>query len=139
MIKMDLQFFGGRGAKSGKKTSAPTIRTGALNDEEIEKLESAGGRRWRMYGKDRIYFNAEQLGLKVERYNSGNIAYAELNGEKISNSKASSIATMSLYVDVKTGERSYGSKNGYRDSKWGRYAKDLNENFNKIVDKARRE
>ena len=57
----------------------------------IEKLLQAGATRWTKYGKDRIYLNnflKENSGLEIERYNTGNISSAKLNGEKISNSMA---------------------------------------------------
>lgn len=60
----------------------------------IEKLLQAGATRWTKYGKDRIYLNnllKEKSGLEIDRYNSGNISSAKLNGEKISNSAAGRI------------------------------------------------
>ena len=55
------------------------------------------------YGKKRIYFNDNQLakvfGLVVARYKSGAIKNAELNGEKISNSKAGKIIANNPYFD----------------------------------------
>lgn len=62
------------------------------NQEQlIERLLQGGAKRWTKYGKDRIYlrdFLKENSGLEIERYNSGNISSAKLNGEKISNSMA---------------------------------------------------
>ena len=57
----------------------------------IKNLLDGGAVRWTKYGKDRIYlrnFLKENSGLEIERYNSGNISSAKLNGEKISNSMA---------------------------------------------------
>ena len=134
---MNLQFFGGRGAKSGKKTSAPTIRTGALNDEEIEKLEALGGQRVIVDDQDLIYFRAEPLGLKVERYKCfGKIKRAEMDGEKISNTCAEVLARLVFgVVDVKTGKIYHFDKHntGFKD-----YSKFLLKNFDEIVKIARR-
>lgn len=116
------------------------IRTGALTEEEIEKLEAAGGRRCQKYGKDRIYFNAESLGLSVERYNSGNISHAELMGKEIPNAEARGLVAWDFFVDVKTGERAYASESGLKQgSKWGKYARAFNNSLDKIVDAVRRE
>ena len=41
--------------------------------------------------------------MRVVRYNTGNISYAELNGEKISNSYATDILSVKAYIDVNTG------------------------------------
>ena len=60
----------------------------------IKNLLDGGAVRWTKYGKDRIYlrnFLKENSGLEIERYNSGNISSAKLNGEKISNSMAGRI------------------------------------------------
>jgi hypothetical protein len=53
----------------------------------------AGGKEWTSGAKHRIYFNDLHTwyGLTGETYNTGNISYAELDGEKISNSRARKI------------------------------------------------
>lgn len=65
------------------------------DDGIVAKLLSMGANRWTKYGKDRIYFNTEDfiknLGIERENYKSGSICWAELNGEKISNSKCGKI------------------------------------------------
>lgn len=83
-----------------------------MTDKMIEKFESAGFKRWTKYDKDRLYIDAEGLGLSYNRYNTGNIAYAEWQGEKISNSHAREMMSCKMYVDVATGEAHYdgGSK-----------------------------
>lgn len=57
-----------------------------------QKLINLGGKEWQKHDKHRIYFNRRELedliGLEYEKYNSGNIRTATLNGELISNSKA---------------------------------------------------
>ena len=116
---------------------ANEIRTGALNDEEIEKLEALGGQRVIVDDQDLIYFRAEPLGLKVERYKCfGKIKRAEMDGEKISNTCAEVIARLVFgVVDVKTGKIYHFDKHntGYKD-----YSKFLLKNFDEIVKIARR-
>ena len=55
-----------------------------------EMIKAAGGRIWEKNGMIRGYFNdlAEIYGLKIERYNTGNIRNAKVNGEYCSNSEA---------------------------------------------------
>lgn len=56
------------------------------------QILAIGGNTWTPSngGAARIYLNewARLIGLETEHYNTGNISYAALNGEKISNSKA---------------------------------------------------
>lgn len=56
----------------------------------IEKLLAAGGNRWTKNGKDRIYMNAEQLGLDG----------FEFAGRKISKSLARDLASAKTYYDI---------------------------------------
>lgn len=115
---------------------ANEIRTGALNDEEIEKLEALGGQRVIVDDQDLIYFRAEPLGLKVERYKCfGKIKRAEIDGEKISNTYAEVLAKLVFgVVDVKTGEiYHYKHGAGFKD-----YSKFLLKTFDEIVKIARR-
>jgi hypothetical protein len=51
---------------------------------------------------DRIYFNAEDLGLKLWYYKTGNISDAEINGESISNCEARRIKAAKAYLDIET-------------------------------------
>ena len=116
---------------------ANEIRTGALNDEEIEKLEALGGQRVIVDDQDLIYFEAEPLGLKVERYKCfGKIKRAEMDGEKISNTCAEVLTRLVFgVVDVKTGKIYHFDKHnpGFKD-----YSKFLLKNFDEIVKIARR-
>lgn len=56
-----------------------------------KKLELLGkiGNRWQKHGKDRIYFDVDDvlhwLGYKWTYYNTGNVCRAYYDGEKISN------------------------------------------------------
>lgn len=75
---------------------------------QVEKLEEMGASRWVKYGKDRLYLSdcgEKIMGLSIERYRSGNVSYAELDGEKISNAEAIRYldAFSSAYIDMKSG------------------------------------
>jgi hypothetical protein len=79
-----------------------------------EQLIAAGGSRWQKTGLgrvyDRVYFNslADRYGLKCSYYNSGNVSFATLNGEKISNSAArevlADLAHGKFWYDLTTGQ-----------------------------------
>jgi Homeodomain-like domain len=60
-----------------------------------EQIEAIGGNRWRKNGMDRVYLDsnvwAALIGLEIGYYNSGNISWAQLNGEDISNGRARDI------------------------------------------------
>src|SRR5690606_14036559 len=73
------------------------------------RLIQAGGRRWMKAGHNRIYFNnlAELYGLRYGTYNTGNICWAELDGERISNNSARQIlfalSSAKVWYDCTTG------------------------------------
>ena len=73
------------------------------------RLIAAGGNLWEKHGYRRIYFNdlPALYGLRLQHYNTGNISYAELDGERISNSSAREIVWMlsngKLWYDLNTG------------------------------------
>ncbi len=69
-------------------------------EEKIKKLEEAGAKRWTKDGMDRLYINPEILGFIYEKYKTGRIAYAELNGEKISNNRMTKILFGKTYIDI---------------------------------------
>lgn len=82
----------------------------ALRQAWLEaRLIQAGGRRWTKGEFNRIYFNnlAELYGLRYGTYNTGNISWAELDGEHISNSSARQILAMlasaKVWYDCNTG------------------------------------
>lgn len=62
----------------------------ALRQAWLEAKLAERGNRWEKYGKRRIYFNglATLYGLEADYYNSGNVKYATLDGERVSNSYA---------------------------------------------------
>jgi hypothetical protein len=71
------------------------------------------GSRWQKAGFDRIYFNnlAEWYGLECGYYNTGNISWATLDGEKISNNSARKIGAAlgwgKVWYDMNTGRFEY--------------------------------
>jgi hypothetical protein len=83
-------------------TTTPQISTAAL----IE----IGGREWILGDKHRVYLNnlEDLFGLECEFYKTGNIWRAKLDGEVISNTRASDIASAlgfgKLWFDVTEGE-----------------------------------
>lgn len=69
-----------------------------------ETMEAIGGSRWQKAGKDRVYVNewSQYIGLEVDSYKSGNICYATLDDEKISNGEAYRLlgAVHKIYFDA---------------------------------------
>jgi hypothetical protein len=69
-----------------------------------ETVVAIGGSRWQRGDKDRVYINdwALFIGLEVDRYKSGNISSASLDGETISNSEAYRLLTAvyKVYFDA---------------------------------------
>lgn len=63
-----------------------------LTSKEIEALEAAGFKRWTKGDYDRLYFNVDSV-MDIDRYKTGNLRSVRVNGEKISNSKASFVFT----------------------------------------------
>ena len=80
------------------------MTTITINEQTIAKLEAAGFNRWTKGGHDRLYVNAETLGLKVSCYKSGNVSRAEWQGERISNADGRRLLSSKVWIDVKTGE-----------------------------------
>ena len=76
----------------------------AFTDDQIKKLEELGGNRWTKNDMDRMYFDATSLGLAVALYKSGNVRYADIAGEKISNSEAYRLMSCKFFIDIETGE-----------------------------------
>lgn len=60
---------------------------------DIESLKEVGGKEWIVGEKHRVYFNNldELLGLNCSFYISGNVRRATLDGEAISNTRATEI------------------------------------------------
>ncbi|MEU1134960.1 hypothetical protein ABZ383_34745 [Streptomyces sp. NPDC005900] len=89
-----------------KRPARPAVLT-------ADRLVAIGGRRWQKNGMDRVYLNedlwADMLGLDVDRYNSGNICGATLDGHAIANGRASSLlaAVDKVYFDTADGRLHY--------------------------------
>ena len=66
----------------------------------IEELEELGFSRWTKGNFDRLYINADKLGLECGYYNTGNVRWASFNGEKISNSQARRLLSCKIYIDL---------------------------------------
>ena len=75
-----------------------------------QTLEALGLQVWGQdIGKPRIYINSDAhfkliFALEIERYKTGNIKKALLNGTKISNGKANKILSKSVYFDCVLGK-----------------------------------
>ena len=82
------------------EAKAPKQKTVA---ERIEELESLGFKRWQKGTFDRLYINADVLGLVCEYYKSGSIHAAYFKGERISNSEGYRMKSAKTFIDVKTG------------------------------------
>lgn len=81
--------------------------------DRIEELEKLGFKRWQKGTMDRLYINASMLGLNYGRYNTGNIKWAEFQGNSISNCQARRMLSAKTYIDVKT-ERVYSDSETLR-------------------------
>ena len=73
-----------------------------INIETIQKLlEDDAHNLWEKYNKKRLYLDfAKIINLQVDRYNTGNISSAYLEGEKISNSKAYKYIQGKAFIDL---------------------------------------
>lgn len=75
-----------------------------MTEQKIRELSEKYSRwtkeGWNGKKYDRIYFNAEDLGLKVRKYGTGNVAEAYVDGEKISNCEARRILNAKAYYDL---------------------------------------
>lgn len=58
----------------------------------IAELESKGFKRWQKNGMDRMYVNADMIGLDEDA--------ATFNGKKISNSQVREMKTAKTYIDL---------------------------------------
>lgn len=75
-----------------------------MKQQLIEALEKKGFNRWTKGNMDRLYINPTQIGLYLEHYNTGNVRYAELNGEPISNTRGREMKSAKCYIDIATGD-----------------------------------
>ena len=66
-------------------------------------IEDEANNLWEKYNKRRLYLDfAKIINLEVDRYNTGNISSAFLDGEKISNSKAYKYLQGKAFIDLNT-------------------------------------
>ena len=66
-------------------------------------IEDESNNLWEKYNKRRLYLDfAKIINLEVDRYNTGNISSAFLDGEKISNSKAYKYLQGKAFIDLNT-------------------------------------
>lgn len=70
--------------------------------DRIDELTELGFKRWQKGGLDRLYINPAPLGLHYGCYNTGNVKWAEFNGERISNCECRRMLGAKTYIDVKT-------------------------------------
>lgn len=74
----------------------------------VDTMTAIGGRRWQKNGMDRVYLNDFETvpGLELGHYKSGNIHYAYLDDEKISNTEGGRLATAvdKVYFDATDGK-----------------------------------
>lgn len=77
-----------------------TATSTTFTEKLIDKLTARGWKRWTKADKDRMYVDAENLGLKVQKYGSGAVKRAEWDGEKISNSEGSAMLHAKTYLDL---------------------------------------
>ena len=104
-----LGYAFGQGMRQGD-TAAAVRQYGKL-------WESSDGR------VKRLYLKPYNLGLKTEKYKTGNIKSATVNGEPISNSRASGLLNMEAYINLKTGKLE------------GSDAREFSKYFGKDIDK----
>ena len=75
-----------------------------LSEANIQRMIDDGAKRWTKYEEDRLYLSHEALGLVVERYNTGNIFSAKWQGEHISNTYATELDAVNLWLNLKNGK-----------------------------------
>lgn len=69
-------------------------------EEKIDKLIAAGAKRWTKGDMDRLYINAEVLGLDCKYYSDGSVNEAFWGDEKISKSRARALKDEKHFVDI---------------------------------------
>ena len=74
-----------------------------MTETMIEKLTEKGFSRWTKGAMDRLYINANDLGLYTDHYKSGSICFASFNGEEISHAHALRMLGAKTWIDVETG------------------------------------
>lgn len=81
------------------------MTTITITAETIAKLESAGFNRWIKGGMDRLYIDAETLGLEVKVSRSGKaLSEGIWCGSEVYKQEATEILASKVWIDVATGE-----------------------------------
>ncbi|WP_406850133.1 hypothetical protein [Chromobacterium phragmitis] len=104
--------FGGRAVEYISESLRMAWATAKMS---VEALVNLGGKLWEKADMRRVYFNdLEELfcaatGLRVGRYNTGNISSASINGQSISNCEARRMlrdicGTSKLWFDAADGK-----------------------------------
>lgn len=76
-----------------------------ITDETIAKLETAGFKRWTKSGMDRLYIDADKLGLSVKTYKSGNASGdGTWCGSEVCKVDADDILHSKIWIDIATVE-----------------------------------
>ncbi len=75
-----------------------------IKTETIQELiQDQSHNLWEKYNKKRLYLDfAKIINLQIDRYKTGNISSAYLEGEKISNSKAYKYTQGKAFIDLNT-------------------------------------
>lgn len=118
MMKREIMIRAHQIAKqcSGDRSACLAI---GLRQAWLEAKLVKVGSRWQKNGMNRIYFNDlhKFYGLNIDTYKTGNISYATLDGEKISNTQAAKIQSRlmrgKLWFDCITGR--FESKDVHAD------------------------
>lgn len=82
--------------------------TRETKEEMIARLEAVGFKRWTKNGMDRMYVNANVLGLHCVYRRTGSISEATFNGEYVSNRYAGQLKSTKTYLDLTTMEMHSG-------------------------------
>ena len=88
-----------------RKAAKVSMREALKKAWRIAKAMVLGARVWEKGGKSRLYLNEAGkaiIGLTYGCYNSGNIRWAEINGEEISNAECGRVfnALYGAYLDL---------------------------------------
>src|SRR5690554_3741442 len=104
-----------------------------------KQIIDLGGREWTgRNGQRRIYLNNwhQLAGLEIERYKSGSIRFASVDGEQISNTKAAKVAAAKVWFDVETGQLRHTIRRAAEDARIGEVADTLISNLIAAIQRA---
>lgn len=74
-----------------------------MDEREIRALEDAGAKRWTKGAMDRLYINAELIGLDVSYYKTGNVSNATWQGKTVSNADGRRLHYSKIWIDIRDG------------------------------------